>query len=523
MGEQTNTVKPAKVADGGKKVLETAKNGSKVVVNKATEFSKRDFGKFKGLHIMIAGGVVVLVLLLVVLSSVFGGGKDVEYSVVYADDDGDLYLMKPNAKKEDDAIKLAGDTSSGVIYANTNNRYILFTKDSDLYLYDAKAKEETVKILSDVDDYDFTEDDKYVIAIDADSNLYSYNFKKDKERLDTDVSEIYVYDSTHIVYEKDGSVYVRSINAKKDDRAKITDEYNGVLRLSEDGKFVTYIDEDSNLMAYNISKKENNKIAGDVSTYYCDTQSCKKLYYVVTDDENDLYYYNGKEGTKVASDISYVCDSDVDEQKVVYTVADDGEYTLYYQKGTKDAAKIEDGLESLNGVHLFEAKEIYYINEDNELKYVKINGNKVGDVKSVADDVDYLTMNKNGYVFVADVDDDSNGTLYFAKGGKAKEIADDVYSSKVTVSKDGKRVYYLQDYKNTGDLYVTTGGKGKKIESDIRSYIVVKSNLIYMLKDYSSSKSRGDLFRSNGHKSVKLAENVQRLYTISGLGYNPEK
>ena len=284
-----------------------------------------------------------------------------------------------------------------------------------------------------------------------------------------------------------------------------------------------YIDDDATLMAYSISKKENNKVANDVSSYYCDTKSCKKLYYVVVDDEKDLYYYNGKEGSKVASDISSVYGVDVDEQKVVYTVADDGKYTLYYQKGSKDAAKVEDDLESIKDLYFFDSNEIYFINEDYELKYVKVNGNKVGEVKSVADDVEnYLTITKDGYVFVADVDDDSNGTLYIAKGGKAKEIASDVYSSKLTVSKDGKRVYYLQDYKTTGDLYVTTGGKGKKVEADVRSFVVVKPNLIYMLKDYSSSKSRGDLFRSNGKKSVKLAENVQRIYSISGLSYIPE-
>ena len=453
MEGQTNATNPSsqnnKMADSGKQVLESAKNGSKLVVKKATDFSKKSFGKFKGLHIMIAGGVVIVLLLLVVLSSLFGGSKDVKYPIVYADDEGDLYLMKPNAKDSEDAIKLASDTSTGVIYANTTDRYILFTKNSDLYLYDAKSKEETSKVVSDIEWYDFTEDDKYVIALDSDSNLYSYNFKKDKERLDTDVSDVYVYDTTHIVYEKDGSVYVRSINAKKDDRNKVTDEYNGAIRLSEDGKYIMYIDDDATLMAYSISKKENNKVANDVSSYYCDTKSCKKLYYVVVDDEKDLYYYNGKEGSKVASDISSVYGVDVDEQKVVYTVADDGKYTLYYQKGSKDAAKVEDDLESIKDLYFFDSNEIYFINEDYELKYVKVNGNKVGEVKSVADDVEnYLTITKDGYVFVADVDDDSNGTLYIAKGGKAKEIADDVYSSKLTVSKDGKRVYYLQDYKN---------------------------------------------------------------------------
>ena len=114
MEGQTNATNPSsqnnKMADSGKQVLESAKNGSKLVVKKATDFSKKSFGKFKGLHIMIAGGVVIVLLLLVVLSSLFGGSKDVKYPIVYADDEGDLYLMKPNAKDSEDAIKLASDT-----------------------------------------------------------------------------------------------------------------------------------------------------------------------------------------------------------------------------------------------------------------------------------------------------------------------------------------------------------------------------------------------------------------------------
>ncbi len=517
MNEETNTTqtpqntnKTNEVVNSGKKALDAAKNGGKAVVDKVKEFSKRDFGKFKGQHVLIVGAVVLVLLLIVLMS---GGSKGTKYPIVYNNSDGELYLLPNNAKDEEDAIKLSGDDStSNVLYANTTDKYLLFLKGSDLYLYKSNDKEETEKLVSDVDDYYFTEDDKYVIALDDDDNLYSYDFGKEKEKLDTDVSYIYDYTNEKIVYSKDDTVYVRSLKAKKDDKNKITDDYKRDLQFSEDGKNVLYVNGDGELMSYSISKKENTKIAGDVSSYYCDEKSCNKLYYVVSDGGSNLYYYNGKESSKVASDISTVMAVDVDSQKVVYTKVDDNKYTLYYQNGTKDAAKIEGDLDSVSSVRMYEGKGIYYVNSEDELRYVKISGAKVSDPKTVEDEIETTLNSKlNGYFFVADVDKNGNGTLYFASNGKAKEIDTDVSYISLSTSKDGKKVYYLKDYKTTGDLYVTSGGKGKKIESDVRTYSVINPKLIYLLKDYSSSKERGDLYRSNGSKSTKIAENVTRF------------
>lgn len=516
--EKNNTTAEVK---NNNNVLETAKNYGQVAVTKAAEFSKKGFGKVKGMHIIIGGIVVIILLLLILFNS---KGKGVLYPIVYNNDEGELYLMTSKAKDEEDAVKLSGDdTTTSVIYANTTDRYLLFLKGSDLYLYDAKSKDATTKIVADADDYFFTDDDKYIVALDEDSNLYSYDYGKEKERLDTDVSTIYDYTDRQIVYKKDDTIYVRSLNAKKDDRAKISDDYKKGLAFSEDGKKILYINGNSELISYNVSKKENSKIAGDVSNYYCDLKSCDKLYYVVADGENTLYYYDGKDSSKIVSDIYTVYDIDVEEQKVIYGKLDDGEYTLFYQNGTKDAAIIEDGLDGVSSVRIYNGKDIYYINGDDELRYAKASGAKVSETKTIAEDVtSSLSSKLNGYAFVADVDSNNNGTLYFASNGKAKEIDKDVYYMSLVVSKDGKKVYYLKDYKTTGDLYVTSGGKGKKLETEIRTFSVVNDKLIYMLKDYSSSKERGDLFKLSGSKSVKLAENVTRLAHIP-VSYQSEK
>lgn len=477
------------------------------------KFSERDFGKFKGSQIIkCVCGVVVVILLILIVKGLFGN-KDVEYPVIYNNSDSDLYLMTTKVKNEDKAVKLSnGDSAYSVMYANTNNRYVLFEKNDALYLYDAKKKDETTKIVSDVASYTFTDDDKYVIATDDDDTLYSYNFKGDKEKLDSDIKQIYSYTNTKVLYDKDGELYVRSINAKKDDKVKVAGEYSSYVspNLSEDGKNVIYSNEDGELYLYNVSKKSGTKVAADVVSYRCDTKSCTNMYYVVSDGDTAIYYYNGKDSKKMVEDAT-IAATDVDKQLLVYKVVDGDDTSLYFKKGSNDAAKIEDDLDGVSTVRIFNGKEIYYKTSDNEVKYAKISGNKVTGVKSLAEKAGSLYEYKNGYVFVADTNKEgTSGDLYFASNGKAKKADSDVSVYEIKVSNNGKKVYYLKDYKTTGDLYVTSGGKGKKIDSDVHTYEYIKEGLIYYIKDYSSSKSRGDLYRYTG-KSVKLAEDVTRL------------
>lgn len=492
------------------KIVKTISRTGVLVKKGLNNFTKMKIGKVSGKHILV--GALALVFLLLCLN--LFKSNDVNYPIIYNNSDGDLYLMDVKGKNEEDAIKLAnGESVSNVIYANTSDRYVLFQKNDSLYLYDASSKDETTKIMDNVLRYSFTEDDKYVVAIDDKNNLKIYNYKE-TEKIESDVSNIVRVSSERILYEKENKLYVRSLNPKKEDRQKVTEEYDAYVTFSKDGKQVLYINNDKELYAYNIKKDTNKKIAKDVSSYYCDDKSCNKLFYIENSDKKTIYYYDGKNEEKVAKDINSINAYDVSNKQVVYSTFKDSKYTLYYQSVGHDAVKIEGKLNSIRTVKIFDGKGIYYISGENEVKYAKINGAKLGDVKSIAKDVTgYLYLHKDGYAFVAKVDKSSNGTLFIAKNGKAREIDDNVNSSLITVSKDGKRIYYLKDYKSSGDLYVTNGGKGKKIADDIYTFEYVNNDLLYYIKDYSSSKSRGDLYRYN-NKSVKLASNVTRIASV---------
>lgn len=491
------------------KILLVLNNIWELVVKFFNKLSKVKIGNFNGTQVFVG-----IVILLILVSFVFGGNKkQVAYPVIYNNSEGDLYLIDTSIKNEDDAIKLGnGESTSNIVYANTTDRYVLFQKNESLYLYDSKEKEETTKLVADIEDYAFTEDDKYVVALNDDGDLIVYNFK-DTEKIEKDVSSISALSKDKIMYVKENILYVRSINPKKDDRLKVTEDYDTYIRFSEDGKNILYIDGERELHLFNIKKDEDEKIAKNVSSYYCDDKSCEKLFYVESDETKTVYYYDGKDAQSMVKDIYSINAYDVAKKQLVFTKIEDGEYSLYYQKVGKDPVLVEDELTSLRTVKLFEGKDIYFINADNEVKYIKINGAKLGQLKTIGEDVTgYLHLYKDGYAFVGDVKN-TKGTLYLAKNGKAKEIDENVNSSLITVSNKGNAIYYLKDYKTTGDLYVTKGGKGKVIEKDVYNYRYVKDNLMYIIKDYSISKSRGDLYRYT-NKSVLIAEDITTIASV---------
>lgn len=491
-----------------KKLGVLLKKGTIALIAKLKEISKTRYGKIDGNYVLI-GGLLVIVLFIMFIGNLINGDK-VDYPVVYNNTDGELQLITKKAKNEDDAIKIASsERPEDIVYAKNTNRYVLFKKKKDLYLYDAKSKDETTKLVSDVVTYMFSFNDKYVITLDKEKNLKIYNFR-DTIKVEKDVSSIIAISEDHILYEKDNILYVRSINPKKEDRLKVSEEFDTNVKFSKDGKNVIYVDDSKKLHIFNIKKDEDSIVAKNVTKYYCDKESCEKLFYESKDDVKSIYYYDGKDSTRLVKELYNLNAYDVDKKQLVYTKLTDGEYSLYYQKGNSEPALIENDLQGLREVKLFNGKDIYFTTSDNEVRYVKIGGSKISVVKSIAEDVTgYFHTHKEGYIFISNIEDGS-GTLNLAKGGRVKEIDENVYTGLITISEDGKSCYYLKDYKRSGDLYVSTGGKGKVIEKDVYNYEYMNEDLIYLIRDYSTSKGSGDLYRYT-NKSVKIAENVKRI------------
>ena len=170
MGKEKD--KEKETAKEAKEVVEEVKAEPAEEVKKETPkagfdckaFLNKQVCGFKVLHILCCLCVVVLVVLAL---SCCGGGKDIAYPLVYKTSEGDIMLLNEKGK-EKDAVKLASEGSVNVKYANTTNRYLIFRKNGSIYLYDAKAKEETSKIVADASTAYWTPNDKYIIALDDD-------------------------------------------------------------------------------------------------------------------------------------------------------------------------------------------------------------------------------------------------------------------------------------------------------------------------------------------------------------------
>ena len=452
-------------------------------------------------------GILVLFLLIKIFAP-----KNIDYPVVFNDTDGDLYLITPKAKNIDSGVKLAtSETASKVKYANETERYVLFQKEENLYLYDAKKKGETKKIVNNVSgtNYYFSDDDKFIIALDESKNLKVYNYKE-ASKIDNNVTKIVSISGDYILYEKDNEILIRNIKPSKDKTEKIVDSSVSSISFSNDSKYVMYLNNENELHRYNIKKNSDDKIANNVSNYYCDEESCEKLMYVKDDGGKFLYYYDGKKDVELASDIFTVLAQDVEAKKVIYSKANGNKFNLFYKKGNKEEAKIDESLNGLKSVRLLD-NDIYYLTSDNKLKFAKISGARISRKLTVSDDVfGYLYEYKKGFAYITDVDDYYNGTLYVAKNGKGKKITDKVGASTLKVNKDGDRIYFIKGFGEEGELRYTKGRKSKLIDSKVHTYEYVRDNLLYLVKDYSSSKARGDLYRYT-NKSVKIADEISRI------------
>lgn len=464
-------------------------------------------GLLTSMRLFIAILTVLIIVLLI--KNIFFNPKVVNYPLVYNKNETGLVLLD----KKDEKVTLSKEDSvSDVLYANNTDKYVLFMKNSSLYLYKANKKNETVKVLNNVKKYYFSPDDKYIVSVDEDDNLYVYNFKKN-EKIVSDIQEVKIITEDEVVYLKDGVLNRRSLKQNKDSIKKIEKNFGKDLRLLNN-KYLVYLDSNKSLKLYNITEDSNVKIDEDVSTYYSD-ENLEEFYYLTLN--GTLYYYDGSKSNKVANDIYDIASVDVENKEIVYSKFDKT-YTLYFQKGTKEASVIEKDLKnSINYVYIFNKSAVYYINKDNELMFARINGTKVGKSRTVISDVDALSFQKakKGYVFLADATKKGLGTLYITNSYKAKKIDSDIIRTNIKIGNDGKNIYYYKNYTaNSGSLYYSKGGRPKLVDEDVAKYQYVKDKKIYYIKNYNKTNRYGDLYRYTG-KIKKIDDKVSSMANIN--------
>ena len=504
-------------------LIKVIKRLIKKLIKAIKEFGTKDFGKFKGIHVIRVVLIALLIWFMSSLVSTINSVESIDYPVVYKTNDKKLMLLNANDGK-DEAIKIGSEgQTSDVMYAHSTNRYVLYVKNDGLYLYDSKSKEETTKLVANIAEwYEFTDDDKYVIMLDDSNNLYVYDFKNESEKIESNITSIVGYSNKNVIYTKDGSLFIKGLKASKDDKKKISDSYYNRPVLLDNGKYVYFIDSSKNLYKYNVSKDRNEQIDSNVGQMYVSEETGKMYYYK---DGANLHYYDGKDNEEIAKDVVYIADNDPDAGQILY-LKKNNKYELYYQKGTKEADLIDDSLD--NGAitaYIYDNKAIYYIDSKHDLNYAKIKGAKIKRVIKVDDEVYDLYSVKKGFVYVTDIKDGNSGTLYITNGPEAKKIDENVSSvrSNIKVSNSGKKIYYLKNFEETsGDLYVSSGREGKKIVKNVCSYEYANDDLIYYVSNCSMVNNfnyPGDLYKYDG-KSTKLATDITAPIATMRDSYN---
>ncbi len=508
-------------------------NGNESLMDKVNRVLNTKVGNFS-VKMLICAVIAVLIVILA-CSALFGGDEELpDYPLVYLNDEGDLMVVG----KKGDPKRITSE-GSNVVYSNTSTKYILFTKKGNLYIYNLNKKDDPEKIASDVDEYGFSLDDKYVYYLKDNGDLYAYDMK-DTYKLDSnveDMSGMYIEDA--IIYEKEDSLYIRGYR-EKDDKEKISSKVDSLLGVSKNGKKVLYSETETDdddeeyevLYMYNVKKNKSVKITDDYDGVLRTDDNYDKIYYLVgiKDEDEDGYgyssykvmVYDGKNSKELVKGIDDVVNVDIDDDTIVYTVKDDDDdevtYTSYVYHNGKEIELYDDEVSGATIV----GKEIYFtVREDNEdsydseyeLYYGKISGAKVKDVKSIDEGLAYSTVNEiledgKVYYFV-DVDEDEVGDLKYAKGGKAETVQSDLYSEVLEVKTDKSGFYLVGDYKdNSGDLYECTGSKAKKVASDVNDLIYINSDYMFLKKNYSNSSGTFDLYYFNGKKEKKVAQDV---------------
>ncbi len=456
--------------------------------------------------------VAVLVVLIIFIKLIFSlsFNKVVNYPLIYRKSGTNLVLID----KKDNKKNLSKDSNTtDVLYANKTDKYVLFKKNTSLYLFDSR-KDEIKKIASDVKRYYFSTNDKYIVYTvteDSEDHLYVYNYK-DNEKIVSDIDSIKLVTDKDVVFIKNGILYLRSLNYKKEEIVRIDKNFSKDITLLD--KNLVYIDRDKKLIKYDINTKKSTNIDSDVNTYYSD-EDVDAIYYLTLD--NTLYYYDGNKSTKITNDIFSIAAIDLKNQEVVYTKKDGKKYDLYFQKSSKEPSVIERNVSSnIDYAFIYEKDCVYYINKDNDLMYTRISGSKTSKSRSVVTDVEPSTFHRvrKGFVFIADASKKGLGTLYLTNAYKAKKIDTEVIGTNIKVSNDGKKFYYLKNYGNyVGDLYVSNGGNPTEIDKDVYKYQYINDKLMYYIKDYSMSKKYGDLYRYT-RKSVKIDDEVGSMTNI---------
>ncbi len=414
--------------------------------------------------------------------SVSSDGK----SIVYLDTDNDLYIKYDGEDRQKTDSEI-----DRVFYVNQDFDTVYYTKDGSLYkniigeekiriasdvgdkmqfyesgeIYYVKSQVEDVPLINYVED-NMKEKDAAMKepAVDAGEEKWSeYLEKESRDRLRENLNEKTVKIYNNILCYYDG---------KKE--TVITEEYNNFAAISEDAPVAVF-------NKYEREEIEKVKItdieyATDVrnmvdATLYPETKSYiaikGKMFEIVQDKPTEFRITSDGKAIYFLDNVENKYD---DEDK--YLGRAGNAYRI-------DIAENKPHKQELYDKNVFE--EYVGLSEDNRYFYFKeidkLNGTLYVDKQKIDTNVlmFYFKIQENGNVlYMKDWDTEKERGTLKLYDGKAREIADEVYSYELTP--DGE-VVYLRDYsleRVKGDLYIYDG-ESECIDYDVSAILPVMS------------------------------------------------
>ena len=170
--------------------------------------------------------------------------NNIDMPIVYSTK-SNLHLIMANTRKENQDKPLVADDNQSIIYSNTNGRYVLYKDGAALYLFDTKIGKAN-ELLSMVNYYNFTSNDKRVVMTDVMKNLYVFDMnKKEGFLLDSEVITVYNISNDYVLYKKDDDLYVANLNTKENEIIKISDNYTSNIRFNKEGNKIYFLNNES--------------------------------------------------------------------------------------------------------------------------------------------------------------------------------------------------------------------------------------------------------------------------------------
>lgn len=411
-------------------------------------------------------------------------------------------------------------SGNGYVQVKQHIWYELTEENVYSVMVDNKVLSDTIESEEGIEEITRSMDGTAAVIRTGEGDLYGVSGKKLKQLAEDVTSYELSVSGDYVVYKTRGEddetttlVLCKLSNGKTQE---ICDDVYGSYAISPDGKSVAYYvedDESYELMLY--KGKKSVKITDAEDSYlYGLSNGGKYIYVSVPDEESEyLYAYNAKGDKEKLETIYGYVQFNADHTQVMFSNKDGKTYIS--TKGKKAVKASSDEIElvipstsytyfadystypvsNLYG-HVYTTSNQVWIIKKNSDKNQKLASKAVG--VTLDDSAEYIYyIYDMEEVRVAKVSDGDNAS------DRAKVLVDEAVPYRVT--SDRKNVYYLED----DTLYSVNGkkgGKAKEITDDVESYLYLNSKdvLYYIVDD--------DLYAcTNGKKGTKVASDIDDI------------